>query len=170
LRQSDFLNDDTNNMPYIKYGDGNYIDYGTMGSGYCPNSGEYLYWDGAKLHIWSYAGNIIRHMRINYTDTLGRVISKIDARIPANTNTNGTYKLQSSTTAGNATYSWVEDSGGGATYTAGNGISISNDVISSTVEGLPTPPTTDGNYILKVSVSSGTPTYSWVEVTEGGSY
>jgi hypothetical protein len=64
--------------------------------------------------------------------------------IPANTATNGTYKLQSSTTAGNVTYTWVEDSGGAS---------------------LPTPPTTDGNYILKVSVSSGTPTYSWVEVT-----
>lgn len=27
---------------------------------------------------------------------------------------------------------------------------------------VPTPPTTDGDYVLKVSVSSGTPTYSWV--------
>lgn len=27
---------------------------------------------------------------------------------------------------------------------------------------IPTAPTTDGNYVLKVSVSSGTPTYSWV--------
>lgn len=48
--------------------------------------------------------------------------------------------------------------------TVGNGISISNNVISSTIEGLPTAPTTDGTYTLQCVVSSGTPTYSWVVV------
>ena len=31
-------------------------------------------------------------------------------------------------------------------------------------------PTTDGTYMLKCVVSSGTPTYSWEEITVGGSY
>lgn len=35
---------------------------------------------------------------------------------------------------------------------------------------LPTAPTTDGTYMLKCVVSSGTPTYSWEEITVGGSY
>ena len=35
---------------------------------------------------------------------------------------------------------------------------------------VPDAPTTDGDYVLKVSVSSGTPTYSWVAATTGGSY
>lgn len=49
--------------------------------------------------------------------------------------------------------------------TAGTGISISNNVISSTVEGLPSAPTTDGTYTLQCVVSSGTSTYSWVAVS-----
>lgn len=34
----------------------------------------------------------------------------------------------------------------------------------------PTAPTTDGTYMLKCVVSSGTPTYSWESVSVGGSY
>ena len=35
---------------------------------------------------------------------------------------------------------------------------------------IPSAPTTDGTYMLKCVVSSGTPTYSWEEITVGGSY
>lgn len=38
------------------------------------------------------------------------------------------------------------------------------------ITGLPTAPTTDGTYMLKCVVSSGTPTYSWESVSVGGSY
>lgn len=41
---------------------------------------------------------------------------------------------------------------------------------SSSSSSLPAAPSVDGNYILKCSVSSGTPTYSWESVTIGGSY
>lgn len=41
---------------------------------------------------------------------------------------------------------------------------------SSSSSSLPAAPSADGNYILKCSVSSGTPTYSWESVTVGGSY
>lgn len=42
--------------------------------------------------------------------------------------------------------------------------------ISSSNEVIPPAPTTDGTYMLKCVVSSGTPTYSWEEITVGGSY
>lgn len=57
-----------------------------------------------------------------------------------------------------------------ANLTPGTGINISNGVISSTVEGIPTAPVNDGTYMLKCVVSSGTPTYSWENITIGGSY
>lgn len=37
-----------------------------------------------------------------------------------------------------------------------------DEVASNLNTRIPSAPTTDGNYVLKVSVSSGTPTYSWV--------
>lgn len=40
-----------------------------------------------------------------------------------------------------------------------------NGVIGGINTRIPSAPTTDGNYVLKVSVSSGTPTYSWVSAT-----
>ena len=41
---------------------------------------------------------------------------------------------------------------------------------NSSNEVIPSAPTTDGTYMLKCVVSSGTPTYSWEEITVGGSY
>ena len=44
----------------------------------------------------------------------------------------------------------------------------SNNKLATMAElptGLPTAPTTDGDYVLKVSVADGTPTYSWVAAT-----
>lgn len=35
---------------------------------------------------------------------------------------------------------------------------------------IPAAPSSDGTYLLKCSVSSGTPTYSWESITTGGSY
>lgn len=46
---------------------------------------------------------------------------------------------------------------------------IANNSGSSN-EVIPSAPTTDGTYMLKCVVSSGTPTYSWEEITVGGSY
>ena len=40
-----------------------------------------------------------------------------------------------------------------------------DEVVSNMDTRIPTAPTTDGDYVLKVSVSSGTPTYSWVSAT-----
>ena len=53
--------------------------------------------------------------------------------------------------------------------TAGAGININNGTISLTTV-IPAAPTTDGTYMLKCVVSSGTPTYSWESVSVGGSY
>lgn len=40
-----------------------------------------------------------------------------------------------------------------------------NEVAINLNTRIPSAPTTDGDYVLKVSVSSGTPTYSWVSAT-----
>lgn len=64
----------------------------------------------------------------------------------------------------------ISSTGGGTSYTAGNGIDIDNGEISSTIQGIPTAPVNDGTYMLKCVVSSGTPTYSWESITVGGSY
>lgn len=50
-------------------------------------------------------------------------------------------------------------------YTAGTGISISNNVISATGgSSLPTDPSTDGTYYLSSVVASGVATHSWVSI------
>jgi len=48
--------------------------------------------------------------------------------------------------------------------TAGEGITIENNVISATGGSLPTDPSTDGTYFLQNVVSSGTATQSWVSI------
>lgn len=45
-----------------------------------------------------------------------------------------------------------------------------NNVIGNINNRIPSAPTTDGTYMLKCVVSSGTPTYSWESVNVGGSY
>lgn len=52
--------------------------------------------------------------------------------------------------------------GGGATYTAGNGIEINNNTISAVLPECPT--TTDSTFQLQCVVSNGVATYSWVDV------
>ena len=47
---------------------------------------------------------------------------------------------------------------------------LTNAIANAGGSSLPAAPSTDGNYLLKCSVSSGTPTYSWESVTIGGSY
>lgn len=47
-------------------------------------------------------------------------------------------------------------------YTTYNVAENLDEVMETVNTRIPTAPTTDGNYVLKVSVSSGTPTYSWV--------
>ena len=75
-------------------------------------------------------------------------------------------------------YEWTTpSSSGGASYTAGNGISISNNEISvdtsvvatktdlsAKQDTLPTTPAADGTYFLTTTVSSGTSTQSWVSI------
>jgi hypothetical protein len=45
-------------------------------------------------------------------------------------------------------------------FNFGSGLTYSNKVLSTVIPECPT--STDGNFVLKCSVSSGTPTYSWV--------
>ena len=46
--------------------------------------------------------------------------------------------------------------------TTGNGIDITNNIISSTITGIPTYPAENGIYILQVTIDSGIPTLEWV--------
>jgi len=99
-----------------------------------------------------------------------------------NNTADGSYKLTSTVTSGSATYAWVEDSSGSSfsgdyndltnkpTLFSGNYNDLTNKPTIPTGETLPTAPAGDGTYLLKVSVSSGTPTYSWESVVIGGSY
>ena len=69
----------------------------------------------------------------SYLDSIDNALTNINTRIPTAPTTDGTYKLTSTVASGTPTYSWATDSGssgGGATYTAGTGISIENGVIS----------------------------------------
>lgn len=66
--------------------------------------------------------------------------------------------------------SLVGPTGATGSYTAGTGISISNGEISCSVQGLPAASSSDGTYMLKCVVASGTPTYSWESVVVGGIY
>ena len=60
------------------------------------------------------------------------------------------------------------------TINLGNGLSLTadQDEGSFTLEAsvLPAAPSTDGSYMLKCTVTSGVPTYTWEAVTVGGSY
>ena len=47
---------------------------------------------------------------------------------------------------------------------------IKMEIANNSGSSIPSAPTTDGTYMLKCVVSSGTPTYSWEEITVGGSY
>lgn len=55
-------------------------------------------------------------------------------------------------------------------YTPDNTFSTIGAYLKTLAGRVPAPSTTDGTYMLKCVVSSGTPTYSWESITVGGSY
>ena len=57
--------------------------------------------------------------------------------------------------------------GGTEEYTTTNDVPVGHDTkyftdVIGNIEDIPAPPTADGTYTLKVTVSSGVPTYAWV--------
>ena len=103
----------------------------------------YYYFDGAFLWSWKDPENLGNFIKVRYKNyknyALGKALADINTDIsakftaPSAPSTDGTYKLTSTVASGTSTYSWTTDSGssgGGATYTAGTGISIENGVIS----------------------------------------
>ena len=141
---------------------------------------EYLYVNNAWEHIGSTDVDLTNYATKSYVD--GAVFSGDYNDLTNKPTIPNAYVLPISTTAvlggvkvdgntitvdANGVISAVSS---GNNYTAGTGISISNDIISSTVEGLPTNPINDGSYLLKCVVSSGSAAYSWESVVIGGSY
>lgn len=136
----------------------------------------YYYFDGDFLWSWKKPedlGNFIKvHYRNSNNTALGYALKQITDSIdgitglPTPSTTDGTYKLNCAVSSGSPTYSWATDSGGGITYTAGTGITISGTTISADSQ-LPAEPVNDGTYKLNCSISSGASTYSWE--TDSGS-
>ena len=90
----------------------------------------------------------------------------------ANALTDGTNTVVYSANASTETTTPFEqyqicETGGTEEYTTTNDVPVGHDTkyftdVIGNIEDIPAPPTADGTYTLKVTVSSGVPTYAWV--------
>lgn len=102
----------------------------------------YYYFDGNFLWSWKKPENLGNFIKVHYRNSnnvalgyaLKQITDSIDgiATLPSDPSNDGTYVLTNTVASGSATQSWeAASSGGGSSYTAGDGISISSGGVIS---------------------------------------